>query len=133
MAEKIAGHANGAKPYTGKLIPRLLSITGLVLAAAASFVQGWALRSFYFETANMPRGTGIRPMGLVGMLFVLWAGTFFAGGFFSCAGLIFSIRCKCWHLVPVAILGLILSLALPFWGNGIYDYIVAVRGLVNEP
>ena len=111
----------------------LLSVSGLLLAVVASLLQGRALWSFYVETAEMPRGTGIRPMGLVMVLFIVGYGTWLFGSVLSCAGFVASLRTKSWLLATVAILGLILSLAQPILGRQAFNYIVELRGLVCEP
>jgi hypothetical protein len=105
----------------------------LAVAAVALLHVGWIIYEFSVDTAALPPGTGIRPMGPYLSLFLASAYSFLGGGCCSLVGVFVGLKQRRALLVVAALLTLGLSSAPWFVGGRALNQIVEARKLVIEP
>jgi hypothetical protein len=112
--------------------PLVWIFAAFCVAAFSLLAVSYFLRSFYVNTASLPPGTEIRPMGLAGVLCLSWIGSILLGGAFAVTGIIISLMRRRWF---VAFIGLLvigatwIPMFVSDWG---FDHVVALRKLVLE-
>jgi hypothetical protein len=108
-------------------------LVAFAIAGHAILQVSWTLYEFYRDTAMLPPGTGIRPLGPVIYLGFTATYSVLAGGFCSLAGVAVGFRRRRLMLVLAALATLSLSFAPWLVGFRAFNQIVAARKLVIEP
>ena len=105
----------------------------LVVVAAALVHLDWILYEFSVDTAALPPGSGIRPMGPAFHIFYAAACSILGGGFCSLAGIVVGVGQRRLSVVLAALATLGLCVAPWFVGFRAFNQIIAARKLVIEP
>ena len=109
------------------------SVAAFGIAVFALLGVGYVLREFYLDSASIPAGTEVRPMGVTFHLGIAGTAPIFFGGICAFIGGIVALIQRRWRLVFLAFLAGVATWIPMFAGSGGFDYVVEVRKLVLEP
>ena len=109
------------------------SLAAFCIVVFALFGVGYVLREFYLDSASIPAGTEVRPMGVTFHLGIAGTASIFFGGICAFIGGIVALIQRRWRLVFLAFLAGVATWIRMFAGSRGFDYFVEVRKLVLEP
>ena len=113
--------------------PFFWSLAAFSIAVFALFGVGYVLRKFYLDSASIPAGTEVRPMGVTFHLGIAAIASIIFGGICAFIGGIGALIQRRWRLVFLAFLAGVATWIPMFAGSRGFDYVVEVRKLVLEP
>jgi len=93
----------------------------------------FVLRELYLDTASLPAGTEVRPMGATFQLGIAWTASIVFGGICALVGGNIARIQRRWRLFFFALLAAAATWVPMFVSNRGFDYVIAVRKLVLEP
>jgi len=125
-----------APPVTQQARNRRSAVTWISFAyfvsVLAQFLIGFLLLWFYFDTAGLAPGTGIRPMALTFWFVIIPIASILIGSLCALVGAILSLKQRRWRLAIIAGLAFAFSLVSWFISDWGFQYVVGLRKLFLE-